>query len=73
MGITIRKLRRGGPSMVVPGEGTIEVPKNMEHTPRNGARNARHYADAMRGVGGSGKSVDKQYTGDGAQGDGDDS
>ncbi len=73
MAVKITKLRPTKPSMAVPGDGSVEIPMNMEHTLRGGKRNAREFANAMDGVGGRGKPVGPlQYQKNGAQGDGDD-
>ena len=72
MSVKMSKLRSGGPSMRVPGTGAVETPVNMEHTHRNGQRNARMFANAMTQWGGRAKDVmSEQYTANGAQGDGD--
>ncbi len=73
MAIKITKLRPANPSMSVPGNGSVEIPMNMEHTQRGGRRNAREFANAMDGIGGRGKAVGPiQYNKNGAQGEGDD-
>ncbi len=72
MSIKISRLRPAKPSMEVPGRGEVEIPLNMDHTIRGGRRNARHFANAMDGVGGRAHDTGFQYDGNGAQGDGDD-
>ncbi len=65
--ISVRKMRKYGPSMNVPGRGDVEIPKNMDSMGGLGngrsVRNARHFANVMDPFCGSGDSVDYQYTG----------
>ena len=70
MSVKTSKLRRGGPSMKVPGTGAVETPMNMDHTHRNGERNARQFANAMTLNGRAKDVMGEQYTENGAQGDG---
>jgi hypothetical protein len=51
--VEIRQLRRGGPTMSVPGEGGVaDAPGAKRESGTRAARSAAHFADAMRRYGG---------------------